>query len=126
MEIKKVYEDKRGYIQVIENFPKEGEEYVVLEIKKGAARGGCYHLKDEYYAVISGKLEYMEGPIGGPYNKSLLATGNGGTNKANFSHAFIALEDSIIAEWGLTLPEKTLDIKDSKLLRIVNKMNKKL
>jgi len=120
MELKKVHEDKRGSIWVIKDFLGPGKEYSILEIKKGAARGGCLHSKDEYYSIIKGKVKVMMG------NKEWEAlAGESGKFPAGVPHVFIGLEDSIISEWGITTEEKTLNKKDPEMLKIVDEANQK-
>ena len=120
MELAKINEDKRGFVYVVNGLLEEKREFTILEIKKGAARGGCLHSKDEHFVVISGRVKIIYG------DKEWEAkAGESGTFLANVPHAFIGIEDSIISEWGLTFEEKDLNRKDDSLRRIVDEANKK-
>ncbi|KHO47133.1 cupin domain-containing protein [Candidatus Pacearchaeota archaeon] len=120
MELVKINEDKRGFIYVVKDLLEGGKEFTILEIKKGAARGGCLHSKDEYFVIISGKVKIILGS-----KEWEVKTGESGTFPANTPHAFIGIEDSIISEWGMTFQEKDLDRKEEFLRRIVDETNKK-
>jgi len=121
MELKKVHEDKRGFIYVISDLLSEGREFTILEIKKGAARGGCLHSKEENFAIIKGKVKVICG------NKEWESNpGESGKFPAGVPHAFLALQDSIISEWGITTEEKTLNKKDPELLKVVDEYNEKI
>ena len=120
MELIKINEDERGFIYVVKDLLEGNKEFTLLEIKKGAARGGCLHSKDEYFAVISGKVKIISG------DKEWEAkAGDSGSFLANTPHAFIGIEDSIISEWGMTFQEKTLNLKDDSLRKLVDETNQK-
>ena len=121
MELKKVHEDKRGFIYVISDLLNERREFTILEIKKGAARGGCLNSKDENFVIIKGKVKVICGQ-----KEWEAKTGESGTFLANIPHAFIAIEDSIVSEWGITTQEKELDRKEPSLKRIVDEINEKI
>lgn len=120
MELKKIHEDKRGYIYLVKDLLKDNKEFTFLEIRKGFARGGCLHSKDEFFSVIKGKIEYIHGD-----KKEIVSVGQGGKIPVFEPHAFIALEDSIVCEWGITTEEKEMDKKDPKLREIIDKLNNK-
>jgi|SRR3989338_2014273 len=120
MELKKIHEDKRGYIYLVEDLLKGNKEFTFLEIKKGFARGGCLHSKDENFVVIKGRIEYIHGE-----KKEIVTSGESRTIPAFEPHAFIALEDSIVSEWGITTKEKEMDKKDPKLRGIIDELNNK-
>ena len=61
IELKKIHEDQRGYIYLVKNLLSDDREFTFLETKKGFARGGCLHSKDENLVVIKGKIRYMFG-----------------------------------------------------------------
>ena len=118
MELKKIHEDQRGYIYVVENLLEDNKEFSFLEIKKGAARGGCLHSNDENFVVIKGKIKYKYGD-----KEEIVSQGQSRLISAGVAHAFIGLEDSIVSEWGITTEEKELDKKDPELRKIVDDMN---
>ena len=44
---------------------------------------------------------------------------------AGVPHAWVALEDSILSEWGITSEEKGMDVKNPEMRKIIDEMNKK-
>ncbi|GIU68444.1 MAG: hypothetical protein KatS3mg093_331 [Candidatus Parcubacteria bacterium] len=120
MELKKIHEDKRGYIYLVKDLLDGGKEFTFLEIKKGYARGGCMHSEDEYFVVLAGKIKYIHGDL-----EEIVSMGESKKIPAREPHAFIALEDSIVSEWGVTTEEKEKDKKDPKLRGLIDKINKK-
>jgi len=125
MNFKKVHEDERGGLYIIENLPEREKEFNFMEMKKGSARGGCYHDADEYFVVIKGKVKLISGPFGGPFEERVFEEGDSGINRTKVSHSFIALEDSIVSEWGITTKEKMENKKDMKLRDLVDEANRK-
>ena len=121
MELKKIHEDKRGFIYVVEELLENDKEFSFLEIKKGYARGGCCHKNDEYFVVITGKIKYIHGKI-----EEILIAGESRKIPALEPHAFIGIEDSIVSEWGITTIEKEADVKDLELRKVVDEINKKI
>ncbi len=115
---KKITEDERGYIYLVNNLLNEKREFTFMEIKKGFARGGCFHSCDENFVVIKGKLRYICGDM-----EKEVVKGDSEKIPAFTPHAFIALEDSIVSEWGVTTEEKEKDKKDEKLRNFVDKIN---
>jgi len=117
-ELFKIHEDKRGFIYLAKNILEDDKEFTFLEIKKGAARGGCLHSHDEYFVVVKGKIEYICGE-----KKEIVSQGESRTIPAYSPHAFIGVEDSIVSEWGITSDEKNMDKKDPDLRRIIDDIN---
>jgi len=122
IEFKKIHEDKRGTIHILNGLLKE-KEINFLEIKKGHARGGCYHANKEYFSVIKGKIKQRIGPMGGPYSEKILFEGDSGIINPLVSHSFEAIEDSIVSEWGITTQEKEEDKKDPMHRQIIDEIN---
>ena len=120
MELKKIHEDQRGYIYLVKDLLEDNKEFTLLETKKGFARGGCLHSKDEYLVVIKGKIKFICGD-----EEKELKQGESCVIPAYNPHAWIALEDSITSEWGITTEEKEMDKKDPKLREIIDKANNK-
>ena len=103
-ELKKITEDNRGAIFLIDNLLPENKEFTFMEMKKGSARGGCFHSNDEFFVIIKGRVKFICGD-----KEQELSIGDSGKIPASKSHAFIAIEDSIVSEWGITNKEKKLD-----------------
>lgn len=118
MNLEKIHEDARGTIYLVKDLLSNEKEYTFMGINKGYARGGCLHSNDEYFVVINGKVRYICGE-----EEKILEAGNSGLIPANQPHAFIALEDSIVSEWGITSEEKVMDKKDPKLRGLVDLIN---
>jgi len=123
MELKKIHTDVRGSINLMQDLLEDNKEFTFMEINKGFSRGGCYHSNKENFVVIKGKVRYVYGPINGPYNDKILCAGESGLIEPKLAHAFIALEDSIVSEWGITTSEKEADVKDSVLRKVVDEYN---
>ena len=117
--IKKITEDKRGAIFLVENLLENNKEFTFMEMKRGSARGGCFHSNDEFFAVIKGRVKFICGD-----KEQELSMGDSGKMPALKPHLFIALEDSIVSEWGITTKEKKSDKKDEKLRAMVESINK--
>jgi len=118
MEFKKIHEDKRGFIYAINGLLEGGKEFAFLEVKKGYARGGCFHSKDENLAVVNGKIKLILGE-----QEKIISQGESMLIPAKVPHAFIGMEDSIVAEWGITTQEKQVDIKNPELREKVDELN---
>ena len=125
MDFKKIHEDKRGFLYVVENLLEGSKEFSFMEIKEGFARGGCYHINDEYFVVVKGKVKFRYGKLKEKLKDKVLISGESGIIPKKISHSFEALEDSIVCEWGITTKEKEMDIKDEKHRDIVNKINQR-
>ena len=123
MELKKIHADARGSINLVQDLLSNNKEFTFMEINKGFARGGCYHLNKENFVVIKGKIRQIYGPINGPYEDKILEQGESGLINPGIAHAFIALEDSIVSEWGIATSEKEADVKDPVLRRVVDEYN---
>lgn len=119
MELKKIHEDQRGFIYVVKDLLENDKEFSFLELKKGYARGGCYHSKDEFFLVIKGKIKVIL-----DNEEKIFSQGESALIPAGVSHAFISLEDSIVSEWGITTQEKEEDVKDPELRSKVDEINK--
>lgn len=120
IKLKKISDDKRGSIFLVENLFDKDTEFTFMEIKKGFARGGCFHTKDEFFCVIKGKVKLILGK-----KEKILISGESGVIPANTPHAFIALEESVVSEWGITTEEKEKNIKDQNLRKLVDDINSK-
>ena len=59
--LEKIHKDERGGIYSIQNLLEDNKEFAFLEVKKGYARGGCFHSKDENLAVVKGKIKLILG-----------------------------------------------------------------
>ena len=118
MKIKKIHEDKRGYIYLVKNLLEDNKEFTFLEIKKGFARGGCLHSNEEYFVVISGKIRYIHGK-----KEEILSMGQSRKIPSFEPHAFFALEHSIVSEWGVDKSKSENNRKDSKLRAEVDRIN---
>lgn len=117
----KEFEDKRGAIYIVKDLLENNKEFSFLELKKGAARGGCLHSNNEFYVVVKGKLRYVHGG-----KEEIVSAGQSGQIVAGEPHAFFALEDSFVSEWGITTEEKKKDVKDPNLRKTVDEFNSKL
>lgn len=120
VELKKIHEDERREIYLVEDLLQDNREFTFIKLNRGRAIGGCYHTEDEHYVVISGKVRVI---IGGEEKEEF--TGDSGIFPANVPHAFIALENSIISEWGITTEEKERDIKDVEMRTKLDRLNEK-
>jgi len=120
MELKKIHEDARGGIYLVQDLLEGGKEFTFLEVKQGYARGGCLHSNDEYFVVVKGKIEYWHGD-----QKEIVSIGESRKIPAREAHAFMGLEDSIVSEWGITSEEKGMDRKDSEMRGLIDKINGK-
>jgi perosamine synthetase len=121
LNMKKIHEDNRGYIYLIKNLLEDKKEFTFLETKKGFARGGCLHPKDEYLVVVKGRIKLILGE-----DEIEMKTGESIKIPANKSHAWIALEDSILSEWGVTEEEKKeRDLELRKVIDRINEENKR-
>ena len=119
MELKKIHEDERRMIYLVKDLLPENKEFTFIRLNKGKAMGGSYHSEDEHYVVISGKIKVL---IGNEEKKAV--AGDSGIFPAGVPHAFIALEDSIISEWGITTEEKEFNVKDPEMRQMLDKLNK--
>ena len=79
------------------------------------------HSNDENLVVVKGTIKFILGD-----KEKILVAGESALIPALQPHAFIGVEDSIVAEWGITSAEKNMDKKDSKLRGIVDSINKEV
>lgn len=114
----KIHEDKRGGIYLVNNLLDDGKEFTFLETKTGYSRGGCRHSNDEYLVVVKGKIRYMYGD-----KEEIISSPESRLIPAGVVHGWIALEDSILAEWGITTEEKRMDVKDPQMRGLIDKIN---
>lgn len=117
MLLSKIHSDDRGSVRIITGKEIGHPEISILTAKKGYARGGCVHDKsDEYMVVVSGSVIYQ---IGDKTHR--FKVGDSCIIPKGTPHYFVALEDSVVLEWGATLEEK---LKKHKAFRkIVDKIN---
>ena len=121
MELNKIHEDKRGYIYLVKDLLEDGKEFTFLEVKKGAARGGCLHSNDEYFVLIKGKIKYLHGN-----EEEIVFAGDSRVISAGEPHAFIGIEDSIVSEWGITSEEKGMNKKNPEMRKMIDEINEKI
>ena len=118
LRLEKIHKDGRGEIYtLVGNSLKESEEITIFTTNKGYARGGCIHrLNDEFCCVLEGDIEYRIG-------KKLKVMSKGDICKVpkNTPHYYYSVVDSIVAEWGATVPEKRE--KHDGFRRIVDRIN---
>ena len=92
MSLEKVYNDGRGSIYVDVRGDKELK---VIHTRKGFARGGCIHYKEEKVICISGYIAFIVGD-----KKTYLEEGQSLIIPAKTPHYMVAFEDSVIVEEG--------------------------
>ena len=116
MKLIELHSDARGKI-IILNEDLGHPELTIFTTKKGMARGGCIHHKNtEYVCIISGKVKYVC-----PKTTVYLTDGDSFTIPKSTPHYFVAVEDSVVAEWGATVAEK--QVKHIEFRSIVEKIN---
>jgi hypothetical protein len=84
----------------------EQERFLIIEIKKGKARGGHYHNIHTFHFVLLGSIEYYERCLttkgeekqGLKDRKTKFHTGEAIPTPAYAAHMLVALEDSIVIE----------------------------
>jgi mannose-6-phosphate isomerase-like protein (cupin superfamily) len=96
----------------------EGKEISIIKLNKKKAIGGCMHHDNEYWAVVSGEVIVSTGPE----NKVCLP-GDAGIFPADVPHAFYALQESIIMEWGIDQESKKDSPKDKEMLNRIKELN---
>lgn len=117
MEFKEVHSDERRTIYANSEL-LDGKEISIITLKEGNAIGGCYHSSEEYYVVLKGKVEIWNGT-----QRYIATQGDAGTFLAGRPHSFIAKEDSIVMEYGISEEEKKSNKKDTEMLNAINKIN---
>ena len=120
MELKKIHEDTRGGIYLIDGLLENGKEVTFLELKTGYARGGCKHSENEHMVVIKGKIKLILGD-----KEEILSAGDARLLPKDTGHTFIGLEDSIVCEWGITSEEKDARNRDIEMRKYVDEINQK-
>jgi mannose-6-phosphate isomerase-like protein (cupin superfamily) len=95
-----------------------GKEISIIKLNKKKAIGGCAHSENEYWAVVSGEVIVSTGP-----ENKVAFPGDAGIFPADVPHAFYALQESIIMEWGLEKSIKENSPKDKEMLNRVNELN---
>jgi hypothetical protein len=118
MILENIHTDKRGEIWTL---MIDGVEHTFLKSNMGYARGGCIHRQSTEHAVIlKGLVEYhIRGKKTKVYQK-----GESLSIKPNCPHYFIAIEDSIVVEWGPSPQEK--QEKHPQWRKVVDQINKTL
>lgn len=117
MEFKSVSKDERREIFANTEL-LSGKEVSIIKLNKGKAIGGCIHNKDEYYCILSGVVLVMNG-----IENTVAMPGDAGIFSALNPHAFVAEEDSIIMEWGISPEEKKDNKKDEEMLKRIKEFN---
>ena len=118
MIVKRVHEDFRRSIDLIEEFFDDNREFTIINLKKGKAIGGCIHSIIEYMVVVEGEVFVTIGNV-----KEFLIDGDSRTIPPETPHMFHAKIDSKIIEFGVPASDKTR--KDKKMLKEVIKINEK-
>lgn len=119
MELKKINNDARGYIETLIGDFTNLEEVTIFRTKANKARGGCLHPESkEMLIVLEGTIQYIYGEdsttiLLGPNDYFILPP--------NSPHFFISLTDSIVMEWGPSKKEK--QEKYLPFRKIVDKIN---
>lgn len=117
--LRKIYEDFRGQIHVMEGDLKEYKEIAIFSTKKGFARGGVIHeFHDEFDVVMEGSIHYVVGD-----KEFTLMQGASITIPKNIPHYFVSLTDSLVAEWGCPPEHKTT--RHESFRAIVDAINEK-
>jgi len=118
MEFEVVSRDERRTIFVNNTLLKD-KEISIIKLNKGKAIGGCLHNNREYYVILSGTVEVHK------KNKPIVLEleGCAGTFNPKEAHMFVAYEDSLIMEYGLTTEEKLKDKKDEEMRKEMENIN---
>jgi len=119
VELVPIHKDERGEILAVKGLLEDNREFTFLGVKAGFARGGCLHTEDEWFVVINGKIKVVIGN-----EEKLFSKGESALLPKGTPHAFVGVEDSIVAEWGIKTQEKENDIKDKELREKVDSINK--
>jgi mannose-6-phosphate isomerase-like protein (cupin superfamily) len=97
-----------------------GKEVSIIKLNKGKAIGGCLHNKDEYWCILSGEVIVSIG-----LENIVCMSPDSGTFYSGTPHAFYAMVDSIIMEWGISTEDKKDSPKDEDMLNRVKELNLK-
>ena len=119
LKLEKIHKDGRGEIYLIKGDLKEHEEITLFITKKGFARGGCIHKKNnEFCVVLEGTIKHVIKD-----NVKILQKGESIKVPRNTPHYFVGAIDSIVLEWGATPEEKKEKHKEFR--KIVDEINKR-
>jgi len=121
LQYKVVNQDERGEISVLfDPDEKDDKDIAILRTNKGFARGGCIHnLNDETAIVVKGKIRYVrDSHMSYEHEKDIVFIQKG------TPHYYVSLTDSIVIEWGATVPEKLE--KHPETRKIVEKINEQV
>lgn len=91
-----IHEDKRGKISSI---ILDGKEYIIIETKKGYARGGDYHKSTQHDVVLRGKIFWEEQFDGVASASKELNEGDSTTVGIGIPHMYTSLTETIVLEW---------------------------
>jgi len=117
LNLERIHKDERGEIDLLKGMMRY-PEITLFTTKKGFARGGCIHrVNGEFNVVLEGEIRYFIGE-----KEVLMKVGDSVTIPKNTPHYFIALTDSLVAEWGCE-PEEKVE-KHKEFREIVDKINK--
>lgn len=117
LKLKEINQDDRGYINILEGDELGCEEVNISFTKKGYARGGCVHNKnDEYLLVISGEINLICGEALYQLDDGCIVNI---TKKT--PHYYVATKTSLVMEWGATKEEKKEKFKEFR--EIVDRIN---
>jgi mannose-6-phosphate isomerase-like protein (cupin superfamily) len=112
-----IHSDERRSIEANTSL-LSGKEISIIKLNKKKAIGGCLHHENEYWAVISGEVIVSTGP-----ENKVAFPGDAGIFPADVPHAFYALQEAIIMEWGISPEDKKDSPKDPEMLNRVNELN---
>lgn len=96
MKLEKIYKDKRG---VIYRLMVDGKEYMVIETKKGYARGGDYHQSIQHDIVLKGQILWEERDEEDNNIGKVMVEGESNIVSPEVPHMYTSLTDSIVLEW---------------------------
>jgi mannose-6-phosphate isomerase-like protein (cupin superfamily) len=105
IKLSKIHSDNRGSIKSLlgkELLPYP--EVTLFHTKKGFARGGCIHsVSSEHICVLAGEIDFFY-----TENETQLTmkAGDSFTIPPVTPHYFVALQDSVVLEWGPQMSEK--------------------
>lgn len=119
MELIKAHEDSRRSIHIIDGLLDKNKEFSIIKLKKGKAIGGCMHSKIEYMCLLSGCIVTKFGKE----KEQIMFPGESKEILPYVPHMFVAEDDSIVCEWGITTEEKILSEKNQEMLVLVNNIN---
>ena len=117
----KIHSDSRGSISSLLGNLGPYPEVTIFETKKGYARGGCIHsISSEHICVLVGEICFV---YGDNKESKLMKAGETLTIPPKTPHSFIALEDSVVMEWGPQMIEKKE--KHLEFRAVVDEINRK-